>query len=43
MLTFVPLEEIERTVYEHEQSDRQEREPQKLLAREIVLLVHGCT
>ncbi|KAH9815103.1 hypothetical protein DFH28DRAFT_968738 [Melampsora americana] len=41
MLTFLPLEEINRVMGDHGKGDRQRREPQKLLAREIILLVHG--
>ncbi|EGG09300.1 uncharacterized protein MELLADRAFT_77170, partial [Melampsora larici-populina 98AG31] len=41
MLTFLPLEVINRVMDDHQKGDRQRREPQKLLAQEIILLVHG--
>ncbi|KAG0141939.1 hypothetical protein CROQUDRAFT_663190 [Cronartium quercuum f. sp. fusiforme G11] len=41
MLTFLPLEEIDRVMDEYKEGDRQQRKPQKLLAREIISLVHG--
>lgn len=43
MLTFVPLEELERRFenWKHQDKPDSKREPQKLLAKEVTLLVHG--
>jgi tyrosyl-tRNA synthetase len=43
MLTFVPLEELEQHVEHSQNQDKPDskRELQKLLAKEVTLLVHG--